>query len=188
VANAPSASRSSPHDRRFENLETVVRSRTPCAGSPAQRERSKTPAGCRRYKNPLTQPHPRNLVSRQRNVIFGISKRWLALIPLALIYPRKPWVSGVLQRNGGASYASLPFEQPHPRNEQSARARSAETSKTPAGCPSCLRTSRRYKNPALACPELRRAPLHSRKLFSVTRHSPVLRSRKPTRGHSSLNS
>ena len=75
--------------------------------------KSKPPARCRRYKNPLAQPHP-----------------------------RKPLVSGVLQRNVGASYASLPLVLVHPRNKQSAHARSAAPPKTPTGC-------QRYENPLL---------------------------------------
>ena len=57
-------------------------------------------------------------------------------------HPREPLVLGVLQSNVGASYTSLPFAPLYPRNKQSGRARSAETSKTPARC-------RRYENPLL---------------------------------------
>jgi hypothetical protein len=62
------------------------------------------------------------------------------LTPFAQPHPRKGLVSGAPQKNGGASYASLHLAQLHPRNKQSARARSAVKSKTPAG-------RRRYKVP-----------------------------------------
>jgi hypothetical protein len=82
---------------------------------------------------PLAPLHPRKLS--------GLSQS-LGDIPFAQPHSRKPLVLGVLRKNGGAMYASLPFALTHPRNRQSARERSAEESKTPAGC-------RRYKNPTL---------------------------------------
>jgi hypothetical protein len=87
------------------------------------------------------QPHPRKKTSG-RGFIPSIIDRQTIFPQLALIHPRKPLVSGVLQGNGGASYASLPFALVHPRNKRRARSRSAGKSKTPAGC-------RRYKNPFL---------------------------------------
>ncbi len=90
---------------------------------------------------PLAQPHPRKKTSG-REFIPSVNDRQTNSLPLALTYPRKPLVSGVLQGNVGASYASLPLALAHPRNEQSARTRSAAKSKRPAG-------GRRYKNPPL---------------------------------------
>jgi hypothetical protein len=68
-----------------------------------------------------------------------------SLAPLAQLHPRK--LSGLSQ-----SLDFIPIAQPHLRNKQSAGARSAETSKTPARC-------RRDKNQPLALTFALEAPL-----------------------------
>ena len=96
-----------------EGRRALIHPRNSQSAQVRSAERPKSPAGCRLYKNPLAPAHP-----------------------------REPLVSGVLQSNVGTSYTSLPFALLYPRNEQSGRARSAETSKTPARC-------RPYENPLL---------------------------------------
>ena len=102
---------------------------------------------------PFAQLHLRNLGSLQRTRLPRPPQRiavsriprqrpFFGLGPLAQPHPRKPLVSAVFQSNAGASCGPLPFALVHPRNKQSARARSAAKSKTPAG-------GRRYKNPPL---------------------------------------
>ena len=108
---------------------------------------------------PLAQAHPRKKTSGRGFRAFrvptlpsgipSVKDRKTSSLPFALLYrgrkgphPREPLVSGVLQSNVGTSYTSLPFALLYPRNKQSGRARSAETSKTPARC-------RRYENPLL---------------------------------------
>src|SRR5579862_2496685 len=95
-------------------------------------------------KTRASRPLQRIADSPRRFAASAISRPrpFLGLVPFAQPHPRKPLVSGVLQKNGGVTYASLPLALFHPRNKQSARERSAEESKTPAGC-------RRYKNPTL---------------------------------------
>ena len=97
---------------------------------------------------PFAQPHPRNAVTP---------------LPAVFLYRWPP--AGVLQalKTSGLLFGLIPFAQLHPRNEQSAQARSAETSKTPAG-------GRRYKNPSLACPGYRSAQAPRGNFFLVTRH------------------
>ena len=101
---------------------------------------------------PFAQPQPRKKTSGRGFRAFRVSTLPSGIpsvndgqtssLPFVLLYPRKPLVSGVLQSNVETSYASLPLALVHPRNKQSARARSAVTSKTPARC-------RRYENPLL---------------------------------------
>ena len=128
---------------------------------------------------PLAQLHPRKAVTPLPAFfsyrwppagvfeVLATSRSLLGLVPLVQPYPRKPLVSGVLQRNGGAPYASLPFALVHPRNEQSARARSAAPPKTPAG-------ARRYENRPLACPGSPEAQAPLDDFFLVTRHAPLI--------------
>ena len=107
---------------------------------------------------PFAQPQPRKKTSGRGFRAFrvptlpsgipSVKDRKTSSLPFALLHPRELLVSSVLQSNVGTSYTSLPLALVHPRNKQSARARSAETSKTPARC-------RRYENPLLiATPRL----------------------------------
>ena len=114
--------------------------------------KSKTPARCRRYKNPLAQSHPRKLSGLSRS---------LGFTPFAQPHPRKP--SGLSQ-----SHVFTPFAQRHPRNAVtplpaafSYRCLVLRYEGPPAGVFEVLSTSRPlFGLEPLVYPEGRRALIH----------------------------
>jgi len=106
---------------------------------------------------PFAQPHPRKPSGLSQSLgLTPFARPHLrnAVTPLPALFLYRWPPAGVFQvlPTSRPPSSLTPLAQPHPRNEQSAGARSAETSKTPARC-------RRHKNQPLALTFALEAPL-----------------------------